>query len=66
MYYTECPKCGANLDPGEKCDCQQEQICPSCHTLYKWVDNKQHEPYAYCPRCHSKIENASPAATDEA
>lgn len=20
-YYTVCPCCGANLDPGEKCDC---------------------------------------------
>ena len=22
-YFTTCPDCGANLDPGEKCDCQQ-------------------------------------------
>ena len=22
MYYRECPLCGSNLDPGEKCDCQ--------------------------------------------
>lgn len=21
-YYWTCPHCGANLDPGEKCDCQ--------------------------------------------
>ena len=21
-YYTVCPCCGANLDPGEQCDCQ--------------------------------------------
>ena len=21
MKYTVCPDCGANLDPGEKCDC---------------------------------------------
>jgi len=20
-YYRKCPDCGANLDPGEKCDC---------------------------------------------
>lgn len=20
-YYTVCPYCGANLDPGERCDC---------------------------------------------
>lgn len=22
-YYHKCPSCGANLDPGEKCDCQK-------------------------------------------
>lgn len=21
-YYKPCPYCGANLDPGEKCDCE--------------------------------------------
>lgn len=21
-YYKTCPDCGANLDPGERCDCQ--------------------------------------------
>ena len=20
-YYRTCPRCGANLDPGERCDC---------------------------------------------
>lgn len=24
-YYTPCPLCGANLDPGEKCDCEQNK-----------------------------------------
>jgi hypothetical protein len=24
-YYKTCPACGSNLDPGEKCDCQQEK-----------------------------------------
>lgn len=23
-YYNTCPLCGANLDPGEKCDCENE------------------------------------------
>lgn len=23
MYYRECDNCGANLDPGEKCDCRE-------------------------------------------
>lgn len=24
-YYRTCPKCGAHLDPGEKCDCEDAQ-----------------------------------------
>ena len=24
-YFTPCPECGANLDPGEKCDCTKEE-----------------------------------------
>lgn len=23
-YYNTCPICGAHLDPGERCDCEQE------------------------------------------
>lgn len=25
MFYNTCPKCGANLDPGEKCTCEDEE-----------------------------------------
>lgn len=25
MMYHVCQKCGANLDPGEKCDCQKSK-----------------------------------------
>lgn len=24
-YFHECSKCGASLDPGEKCDCMEER-----------------------------------------
>ena len=24
-YYSVCSKCGANLDPGEMCDCETER-----------------------------------------
>lgn len=23
-YYRTCPQCGASLDPGEHCDCEEE------------------------------------------
>ena len=25
MFYWQCPYCGANLDPGERCDCKKEK-----------------------------------------
>ena len=25
-YYEPCPNCGANLDPGEKCDCRKKEM----------------------------------------
>ncbi len=27
-YYQTCPCCGANLDPGERCDCEKEEAVP--------------------------------------
>ena len=26
-FYKTCPHCGANLDPGESCDCTISQVC---------------------------------------
>lgn len=28
-YYKPCPLCGAALDPGECCDCQDKETAPS-------------------------------------
>lgn len=25
-YYRVCPDCGANLDPGETCDCMEREL----------------------------------------
>jgi len=25
MYYRVCPRCGCNLDPGERCDCRDKK-----------------------------------------
>ena len=30
MYYKICPSCGAHLDPGERCDCQDEKRAARC------------------------------------
>jgi hypothetical protein len=45
-YYHTCPDCGANLDPGEKCDCQNNQtndilnITEEAKQLYKTLTQK--------------------------
>lgn len=28
MYYKICPRCGANLDPGERCECADRRPEP--------------------------------------
>lgn len=25
-YYNTCPRCGSNLDPQEKCDCETREV----------------------------------------
>ena len=43
-YFKTCPDCGANLDPGEICDCHKPTVAYLC-------DQKACEP---CPKteCH--------------
>lgn len=33
--FNTCPNCGANLDPGEKCDCQKEMASSEMTPLKK-------------------------------
>lgn len=32
MMYRVCPLCGAYLDPGEQCDCQNKKECAASAT----------------------------------
>ena len=44
-FYKTCPNCGANLDPGERCDCLEIQI-ENVRALVKMVvvgENGQYE-----------------------
>lgn len=45
-YYVTCPRCGANLDPGERCDCPHtapggypSENCTSTETEPVWKTN---------------------------
>ena len=33
-YYRTCPHCGANLDPGESCDCTISQVCTEARAVF--------------------------------
>ena len=41
-YYKTCDKCGANLDPGERCDCAKDKIVVV--TARDWITNKRKRP----------------------
>ena len=48
MYYKECPFCGANLDPGEVCDCQEERSKTFGKSIYRnrtgnWLEKELEE-----------------------
>lgn len=32
-YYHICPDCGSSLDPGERCDCQDEETAPDATNI---------------------------------
>ena len=33
-YFKVCPSCGANLDPGESCDCTISQVCTEARAVF--------------------------------
>ena len=41
MYFKVCPRCGAHLDPGERCDCREteKEAAPAATgtTSRKWI-----------------------------
>lgn len=43
MMYHTCPYCGANLDPGERCDCQKEESAPAAGTA-KSANSQEPKP----------------------
>ncbi len=44
MYWT-CPLCGANLDPGEACDCQEDKEDKGNKEAVKTAEKRTAETY---------------------
>jgi len=53
MYYHTCPLCGANLDPGEYCDCMDEKSRSSAT-----LDNGSRRTIRCVPRHEEKQRTA--------
>ena len=45
MNYVVCPRCGAHLDCGERCDCEKEQQLEPAQTL---KNNEQQAQSVFC------------------
>lgn len=54
-YYTTCPKCGASLDPGEKCDCGQAKATK--RSLLERISKIEVDP-RYCIQLSEAMEIA--------
>lgn len=39
LIFRKCPLCGANLDPGEKCDCEEKTVANAANTDNGKVEN---------------------------
>lgn len=46
-YYNTCPKCGCNLDPGERCDCEHEKEIRSREIVKCIKIEKQSNQYTF-------------------
>lgn len=42
-YYWTCPKCGANLDPGESCDCEHYSAVSEENKTISNIGEESHE-----------------------
>jgi len=53
VIYHTCPECGANLDPGEQCDCVQsttwwvELVMPDSDTVGTRINGTAEEVFQY-------------------
>jgi len=52
MYYT-CNYCGSNLDPGEKCDCENSKSIGTSRTLLTRRERKTYSTVIHRSHRHS-------------
>lgn len=55
-YFTTCQLCGANLDPGEKCDCKKEERPPSHGEAFQNSEPKPSTDIQSIPQRHGSCK----------
>ncbi len=53
-FYVECPKCGANLDPGEKCTCQDGPSAADIE-FERIIKQREQDAIATCPEWMQRL-----------
>lgn len=47
-YYRTCDRCGSNLDPGERCDCDRKEEEYPARVIYQtprdWIKDQRKRP----------------------
>ncbi len=57
-HYRECPQCGAHLDFGEACDCQNKEKAPvSAANTDKGKAEKSNQTFSYNTRKKGDLSN---------
>lgn len=54
---NRCPKCGAYLDPGEKCDCEAEEMDNTINSTMVMVTRAEFEEYVKLKTLQRSIIN---------
>lgn len=44
-YYRECPYCGVNLDPGERCDCREREAAEAVRLFSRQMESRERFRY---------------------
>lgn len=58
-YYNSCPDCGANLDPGEKCDCQEKEKTPDTPEAYQGQATRTYQAITVYHKAEGTVKHDS-------
>ena len=64
-YYHTCPLCGANLDPCEKCDCENERRAYALELIKGMTIDEKRELLAFVQLLKARQDRSQPMTDNE-